>query len=343
MSKPPCQSPPPLALTMGEPAGIGGEITLKAWKSLHKKRDILPFFLIDHPERLKKLTKEFSLDLPIIEIASPAQARAAFRSGLPVLPQKLAVPVQLGKLDGRNGQAVVESIERAVAFVQTGEASAVITNPIHKAALYACGFQYPGHTEFLAALAGIKRPVMMLASSELRVVPLTIHIPLMSVAKHLTRDLVVETARITYAALKSQFGIARPRLALAGLNPHAGENGTMGREEIDILQPALNQLKSEGILISGPHSADTLFHAAARSNYDVALCPTHDQALIPIKTLAFDEGVNVTLGLPFIRTSPDHGTALEIAAKGIARPHSLIEAIRLASKLVRDSSKEISS
>jgi 4-hydroxythreonine-4-phosphate dehydrogenase len=339
MSISPRQSHPPLALTMGEPAGIGGEITLKAWQILHKNRDIVPFLLIDDPERLKKLNTHLSLNVPIIEIDRPAQAKAAFKTGLPVLRQELATDVQLGKLDSKNGSAVISSIERAVAFIKQGEASAVVTNPIHKAALYACGFQYPGHTEFLAALAGVKTPVMMLASSELRVVPLTIHIPLMSVAKHLSQELVVETARITHACLKSQFGIARPRLVLAGLNPHAGENGTIGREEIDILQPALQQLRNEGIDISGPHSADTLFHAAARENYDVALCPTHDQALIPIKTLAFDKGVNVTLGLQFIRTSPDHGTALEIANKGIARPQSLIEAIRLASKLVKVQSK----
>jgi 4-hydroxythreonine-4-phosphate dehydrogenase len=329
----------PLAVTMGEPAGIGGEISLKAWQKLHENKDILPFFLIDDPQRLKTLANRFSLNVPIIEIHSAGEARVAFKTGLPVLRQELATGVHLGTLDGKNGQAVVESIERAVSFVQKGEASAIVTNPIHKAALYACGFQYPGHTEFLAALAGVKTPVMMLASNQLRVVPLTIHIPLMNVAKHLTQELIVETARITHASLKSQFGIASPRLVLAGLNPHAGENGTIGREEIEILQPALNQLIAEGINISGPHSADTLFHAAARKNYDVALCPTHDQALIPIKTLAFDEGVNVTLGLPFIRTSPDHGTALEIADKGIARPQSLIEAIRLASKLVEDSSK----
>jgi 4-hydroxythreonine-4-phosphate dehydrogenase len=341
MSKSRRANPAPLAVTMGEPAGIGGEISLKAWQKLHESRDILPFFLIDDPERLKKLADRFSLNLPIIEIHSAGEAGAAFKTGLPVLRQELATDVQLGKLDSKNGSAVISSIERAVAFIKEGEASAIVTNPIHKAALYACGFQYPGHTEFLAALAGVKTPVMMLASNELRVVPLTIHIPLMSVAKHLTQDLVVETARITHASLKSQFGIASPRLVLAGLNPHAGENGTIGREEIDILQPALKQLIVEGINISGPHSADTLFHAVARRNYDVALCPTHDQALIPIKTLGFDEGVNVTLGLPFIRTSPDHGTALEIAEKGIARPQSLIEAIRLASKLVRDSSKDV--
>jgi 4-hydroxythreonine-4-phosphate dehydrogenase len=330
---------PPLVVTMGEPAGIGGEITLKAWQHLQWERDGLPFFLIADPASLLECAKNLSLDIPVIEIAGAQEAWSAFAKGLPVLPIRLAVPVTPGKLDPANGAAVIASIERAVALVQRGEASAIVTNPIHKAALYACGFQHPGHTEFLAALAGVVRPVMMLASRELRVVPLTIHIPLMEVTRYLTQDLIVETARITYSALKQHFGIAQPRLVLAGLNPHAGEEGTIGREEIDILRPAIARLQSEGIAITGPHSADTLFHALARRQYDAALCPTHDQALIPIKTLAFDEGVNITLGLPFIRTSPDHGTALDIARQGIARPDSFLAAYRLANELAQKAGK----
>jgi 4-hydroxythreonine-4-phosphate dehydrogenase len=330
----------PLAITMGEPAGIGGEITLKAWQKLQAEAQAQPFFVIDDPKRLMRLAKVFSLEVPIIEIHAASEANAAFKKGLPVLKQELAADVTLGTLNPANGAAVIGSIERAVKLVQKGEASAVVTNPIHKSALYACGFAYPGHTEFLAALVDVKTPVMMLAAPTLRVVPLTIHIPLMEVAKQLSQELVIETAMITYAALKNKFGISAPRLVLAGLNPHAGENGTIGREEIDILMPAVAVLRGQGIDIRGPLSADTLFHAAARATYDAALCPTHDQALIPIKTLAFDEGVNVTLGLPFIRTSPDHGTALDIAARGIAKACSLLAAIQLASDLVNVGTQE---
>lgn len=326
---------------MGEPAGIGGEITLKAWQHLQWESDSAPFFMLDDPDRLTILAKRLGIDVPVIKITKPAEAALVFRKGLPVLPVKLAAPVKPGILDPANGAAVVASIDQAVALARSGEASAIVTNPIHKAALYACGFAYPGHTEYLAALAGVEHPVMMLASPDLRVVPLTIHIPLMDVARHLTQELVIRTAETVHAALRDQFGIAEPRLALSGLNPHAGENGSIGREEIDVLEPAVAILRAGGMLISGPHSADTLFHAAARQNYDAALCPTHDQALIPIKTLAFDEGVNVTLGLPFIRTSPDHGTALDIADKGIARPDSFLAALRLAETLERKNIRKI--
>jgi 4-hydroxythreonine-4-phosphate dehydrogenase len=249
---------------------------------------------------------------------------------LPVIPVALAAPVRPGAPDARNAPAVIASIEKACALVHAGEAAAVVTNPIQKAVLAEAGFPHPGHTEFLAAIAGVKRPVMMLAGPGLRVVPLTIHVPHRDVPRLLTRDLIVETARIVHRALRQQFGIAEPRLALAGLNPHAGESGTIGREEIETMIPAAAMLRREGIAITDPLSADTLFHAAARRTYDAALCPTHDQALIPLKTLAFDDGVNVTLGLPFVRTSPDHGTALDIAGKGFARPDSLMAAIALA-------------
>jgi 4-hydroxythreonine-4-phosphate dehydrogenase len=225
-----------------------------------------------------------------------------------------------------------------VHLIHRGEARAIVTNPITKAALYKTGFTYPGHTEFLGALAEKlwgtpTRPVMMIWSELLAVVPITIHVPIADVPHLLTRELVIETARIVARDMRDKFGIAKPRLALAGLNPHAGESGTIGREDEDVLRPAVETLQAEGIAIVGPLSADTMFHAEARKAYDVALCPTHDQALIPAKTLAFDEGVNVTLGLPFIRTSPDHGTAPDIVGRGIARPTSLIAALKLAARL----------
>jgi 4-hydroxythreonine-4-phosphate dehydrogenase len=242
-----------------------------------------------------------------------------------------------GRPDPAFASATIESIERAVGYVRSGEASAIVTNPIAKHVLYEAGFRFPGHTEFLGALAAQwgerAQPVMMLWSRELSVVPVTIHIPLADAPGALTRELIASTARIVAADLHDRFGIARPRLAIAGLNPHAGEGGAMGREEIETIGPAIAELRAEGLDVSGPHPADTMFHAAARARYDVALTMYHDQGLIPIKTLAFDTGVNVTLGLPFIRTSPDHGTAFDIAGKGLANPTSLIEAARLAARL----------
>jgi 4-hydroxythreonine-4-phosphate dehydrogenase len=326
----------PLALTMGEPSGISGELALKAWLTLNGRARGPHFFVLDDPEKLKSEAKRLGLTVPIVTIANASEARSIFPNALPVLPVRLAAPAKWGQLDPRNGAAVIESIDKAVALVQSGQASAVVTSPIHKAALYAAGFKHPGHTEYFASLAGNVQPVMMLAGPDLRVVPLTIHVPHREVPRLLTKELILSTARITAKALRTQFGIAKPRLALSGLNPHAGEGGSIGREEIDIMEPAIAELQREGINARGPLSADTLFHAAARKTYDVALCPTHDQALIPIKTLAFDDGVNVTLGLPFIRTSPDHGTALDIAGKGIAKPDSLLAAIRLADKLTRN-------
>ncbi|GAB5447323.1 4-hydroxythreonine-4-phosphate dehydrogenase PdxA [Gymnodinialimonas sp.] len=321
----------PLALTMGEPAGIGGEITLAAWRDARAR--LAPFFLIDDPQRIVALAAHLGLAVPVAPIAAPAEAAAAFASALPVLPVGPAVPLMPGTLDGRQAGAVLASIERAVALAMAGEAAAVVTNPIHKAALIGAGFTHPGHTEFLAALAGVPRTVMMLAGPDLRVVPVTIHIALQEVPRALTHDLIVETARITAAAMRDDFAIAHPRLAFAGLNPHAGEDGKMGRQEIDLIGPALATLRAEGIDARGPLSADTMFHPRARAQYDAALCMYHDQALIPIKTLAFDEGVNVTLGLPFVRTSPDHGTALPLAGTGTARADSLIAALTLAADI----------
>ncbi len=321
----------PVVLTMGEPAGIGGEIALAAWR--RQSRVGPKFFLIDDPERIRRLSATIGMPTPVHVISSPSAATSVFSVGLPVLDIGQAVNATLGLPSTDTAMAVISSIERAVGYVQSGEAAAIVTNPIQKSVLTAAGFGFPGHTEFLAHLAGMSRPVMMLVGPELRVVPITIHVPLKTVPELLTVDLVVETSIIAASALRSQFGIPKPRLVLAGLNPHAGEGGTIGTEDRDVLEPAVSKLRLLGIDITGPHPADTLFHSEARRHYDVALCPTHDQALIPLKTLAFDEGVNVTLGLPFVRTSPDHGTALDIAGKGIARPDSLTAAIRLAAEL----------
>jgi 4-hydroxythreonine-4-phosphate dehydrogenase len=324
----------PLAMTMGEPAGIGPELALRAW--LGRAEIGAPFFLIAEPAALRELARRLALDVPIA-VAEPRGAVEIFDRALPVVPLKAAAAAMAGRPDPAFASATIESIERAVGYVRSGEASAIVTNPIAKHVLYEAGFRFPGHTEFLGALAAQwgerAQPVMMLWSRELSVVPVTIHIPLADAPGALTRELIASTARIVAADLHDRFGIARPRLAIAGLNPHAGEGGAMGREEIETIGPAIAELRAEGLDVSGPHPADTMFHAAARARYDVALTMYHDQGLIPIKTLAFDTGVNVTLGLPFIRTSPDHGTAFDIAGKGLANPTSLIEAARLAARL----------
>ncbi len=314
-------TPAPVALTCGEPAGIGPELAVLAWKDLGPR---LPFFWIGDPGHLPAGTA-------VAEISDPAEAPSAAQRGLPVLPHAFPAPTQPGTPDPANAQGVIDVIERAVDLVQSGAASAVCTAPIHKQALQdGAGFTYPGHTEYLAALGGIDRAVMMLAGPQLRVVPVTIHIALAEVPAALTPDLIDHTIRVTHAALIARFGIAAPRLAVAGLNPHAGEGGKMGREEIEVIAPVLDRLRAEGMEITGPLSADTMFHGPARARYDAAVCMYHDQALIPIKTLDFDRGVNVTLGLPFIRTSPDHGTAFDIAGRGLANPSSTIEALKMA-------------
>lgn len=322
----------PLALTMGEPAGIGGEITLKAW--LRRRQGIPPFLAVDDPERLAALARRLGLDVPLRRIAAPGEAADAFSSALPVLALTLAEPVEPGRLSAANQPAVRRSIEIATALVQDGQAGAIVTNPIHKRALYGSGFRYPGHTEFLAALAGLDRSVMMLASPRLKVVPVTVHVSLADALKTLNTSLIVWTAQVVATALKENFGIARPRLAVAGLNPHAGEDGTLGLEDGAIIQPAVDSLLDVGIDAFGPVPPDTLFSERSRSGYDAAICMYHDQALIPIKALDFDAAVNVTLGLPFVRTSPDHGTALDIAGSGRASEESLIAALRLAGEMV---------
>lgn len=322
----------PIALTMGEPAGIGGEITLKAW--LRRDEGVPPFFAIDDPDRLARLAATLGWDVPLRAVAGPEEAAQCFGEALGVLPRRIAHPVLMGRPDPANARAVTGAIVAAVELVRGGRAAAVVTNPIQKETLYAAGFRHPGHTEFLEELAGNDvKAIMMLACSELRVVPVTVHLALKDALQHLTRDAIVTAGRITARALMSDFGIPRPRLVVAGLNPHAGENGAMGREEIEIVTPAIETLRAEGYAVGGPYPADTMFHAAARARYDAALCMYHDQALIPLKTIDFDRGVNVTLGLPFIRTSPDHGTACDIAGKGIANPESLLAALQLAGEM----------
>ncbi|WP_425078389.1 4-hydroxythreonine-4-phosphate dehydrogenase PdxA [Ruegeria denitrificans] len=318
----------PIALSCGEPAGIGPEIAAKAWAEL---RQTCPFFFIGDASHLPAGT-------PVAKIQTPSDAVAVCDQALPVLHLNFPAANMPGQPDPANAPSVIDAIETGVDLVNGGAAAALCTAPIHKKALIdGAGFTYPGHTEFLAALSGTRRVVMMLASDQLRVVPATIHIPLAQVPAALTPDLLRETIEITARGLRDQFGIQHPRIAIAGLNPHAGEGGKMGREELDWIAPMLADLKLKDATLTGPHPADTLFHAAARARYDAAIAMYHDQALIPIKTLDFDRGVNVTLGLPFIRTSPDHGTALDIAGKGIANPTSLIEALKLAQRMAQGS------
>jgi 4-hydroxythreonine-4-phosphate dehydrogenase len=326
----------PLALTLGEPAGIGPDLTLAVWRR-RLELDVPPFYLIGDADFLAKRARGLGLDIPLA-LVTPDEVTAAFERALPVAPLDLAVTAAPGKPDASSAPAAIASIRRAVADVLAGRAAAAVTNPVAKNVLYRSGFAEPGHTEFLAKLAATAtdkavHPVMMLWSPELAVVPVTIHLPLRDVVSRLTSDLVLETGRIVARDLIARFGIARPRIAVAGLNPHAGEEGSLGEEDHTIVAPAVKQLRAEGIDAVGPLPADTLFHERARANYDVALCMYHDQALIPIKTLAFDHAVNVTLGLPFVRTSPDHGTAFDIAGTGRADPSSLLAALALAARL----------
>jgi 4-hydroxythreonine-4-phosphate dehydrogenase len=327
---------PPLALTMGDPAGIGPDITLALWSNRHAL-SLPPFLFIGDARVLRERAVVLGLDVAVAS-AAPEEANRLFPDALPVLSCDCREPVTPGRPDSRNAAAITGAIETAVSLTLAGRTAAVVTNPIAKAVLYDAGFGFPGHTEFLADLASkatgkAALPVMLLAGPKLRSVPVTIHIPLKDVPTALTQALIVETAVITERDLRQRFGIARPRLAIAGLNPHAGETGTIGLEDETIVRPAVEQLKVAGIDAVGPLPADTMFHDAARATYDVALCMYHDQALIPAKALGFDDSVNATLGLPFIRTSPDHGTAFAIAGKGVAKPDSLLAAIRLAHTL----------
>ncbi len=312
---------PPVVLTCGDPAGVGPELAVKAHLALGGS---LPFFWLGDPRHLPQGAKW-------AEIAAPADAAQVPADTLPVLVHAFAAPATPGVPTPENAQGVIDVIAQAVALVQSGAASAVCTAPINKKALKdGAGFAYPGHTEYLAALAGVDNVVMMLAAPALRVVPVTIHIAIADVPAALTTDLLEQTIRITHAGLVRDFGLPAPRIAVAGLNPHAGEGGAMGHEDMRLISPVLARLAAEGMQITGPLPADTMFHPRARARYDVAICMYHDQALIPIKTVDFDGGVNVTLGLPFVRTSPDHGTAYDIAGQGMAEPSSLIAALRMA-------------
>jgi 4-hydroxythreonine-4-phosphate dehydrogenase len=330
----------PLALTLGEPAGIGPDLALTIWQR-RAELDLPPFYMIAEPDFLGRRAAQLGLRIPI-ERATPARAAAIFRSALPVAALDLPITTEPGKPDSSSAPAAIAAIRRGVADVIAGSAAAIVTNPVAKNVLYNSGFAEPGHTEFLARLVQeisgkTLRPVMLLWSPELAVVPVTIHLPLREIFKQLSIELVVETGRIVARDLHRRFGLARPRLAIAGLNPHAGEAGTLGEEDRAIVAPAVAALTADGIDARGPLPADSMFHEAARASYDAALCMYHDQALIPIKTLAFDHAVNVTLGLPFVRTSPDHGTAFDIAGTGAADPTSLIAALRLAARLAGSS------
>jgi len=326
----------PLALTLGEPAGIGPDLTIQIWRQRQRLR-LPPFYLVGDSDFIRARAMLLGQEIAL-SVVSPGQAAETFGRALPVVPLDVSVTAAPGKPDASSAPAAIASIRRAVGDVLAGHAAGIVTNPVAKNVLYRSGFAEPGHTEFLARLAQEAtgkntKPVMMLWSPELSVVPVTIHLPLKDVVSRLSRELVVETGRIVARDLAQRFGIVRPRLAIAGLNPHAGEEGALGEEDATIVRPAIVQLRAEGIDAFGPLPADTLFHEHAREAYDVALCMYHDQALIPIKTLAFDHAVNVTLGLPFVRTSPDHGTAFDIAGKGTASASSLVAALSLAARL----------
>lgn len=323
--------PAPLALSMGEPAGVGPEIIARAWSALRTEG---PAFVVIGDAALMRAQGQ-----PVETVLSAPDAAAVFGRAIPVLDSPLPAPVTPGRPEPANAGAVADWIEQAVNLALSGEASGVVTAPIAKAPLYAAGFRFPGHTEFIAELtadvpfAGTRGPVMMLTAKDLRACLVTIHAPLAEVPELVTTERVMRTARVVHEAMKRDFGIAAPRLALAGLNPHAGEGGAIGLEEIEVLIPAAAALRAEGIAITDPRPADTLFHDAARATYDAVLCLYHDQALIPVKTLDFWGGVNTTLGLPVVRTSPDHGTGFDIAGKGVARADSLIAAVRLAGEM----------
>ncbi|RZJ18533.1 MAG: 4-hydroxythreonine-4-phosphate dehydrogenase PdxA [Brevundimonas sp.] len=324
---------PPLALTMGEPAGVGPEIIVAAWMALSQDAAPSSFVVVGDAALFR------ASGAPVVEVGVPADAPSVFKRAIPILNHPLPASVEPGRPDPRNAGMVADWIEQAVGLALSGEVGAVVTAPIAKAPLYAAGFRFPGHTEFIAELTadapfvGTRGPVMMLTARDLRACLVTIHVALDQVPELVTTDRVCRTVRVVHEAMKRDFGIASPRLALAALNPHAGEGGALGLQEIEVLRPAVEILRAEGITITEPLPADTLFHDEARRTYDAAICLYHDQALIPVKTLDFWGGVNATLGLPIIRTSPDHGTGFDIAGKGVARPYSLIAALRLASEM----------
>lgn len=322
----------PVAVTMGDPAGIGGEISLMTWRD--RRSALTPFFLLDDPDRLEKLARAVGIECPIAEIQDAGETAGVFDSALPVLRLSKPVDALPGDDSTADGGMVIESIDRAIDAALAASVAGMVTNPIQKSRLYAAGFTAPGHTEYLGERAGLSAPpIMLLAGPNLKVVPVTIHLSIKDAVAALTKAEIVRTLEVTVAALKNDFGIETPRIAVSGLNPHAGEAGHMGREEIDIIAPAIAEMTDCGAEIRGPLAADTMFHPAARAQYDVAVCMYHDQALVPMKTLDFDNGVNVSVGLPFVRTSPDHGTAYNIAGTGTANPTSLFSAIRMAGEI----------
>ncbi|NKB48556.1 MAG: 4-hydroxythreonine-4-phosphate dehydrogenase PdxA [Alphaproteobacteria bacterium] len=322
----------PIAVTMGEPAGIGGEITCLAWA--RHSRELPPFVLIDDPDRIANLAATVGHPINVKAVSNAKEAVAVWPNALPVIPVSLNAPAEPGRINPENAPAVIASLDRAIALATNGEVAGLVTNPIQKSALYAAGFDAPGHTEYLAkATQASGAPVMMLAGPELRVVPVTIHSSLADAARDLRTEDIVHCALVAAEALRRDFAITQPRLAIAALNPHAGEDGALGTEEATVIAPAVVAIRAAGIEVSGPAAADTMFHPEARQTYDAAICMYHDQALIPLKMLDFHRSVNITLGLPIVRTSPDHGTALGIAGAGRANPTSFIEAVKLASLL----------
>jgi 4-hydroxythreonine-4-phosphate dehydrogenase len=316
----------PLAVALGDPAGIGPEIVTKSW-TMRESLLLPPFFVVGSREGVQAVW-----DGPIASIADPSEAAGCFGHALPLLQLGDGDPVTPGAPDLEGARNAFDALELALGLTRSGAASALVTGPVSKAQLYLVGFTHPGQTEFVAERCGISAEmvVMMLVGPTLKTVPVTTHIPFQDVPGALTIERIVAKGRTTVKGLQRQFGIAEPRLAVAGLNPHAGESGSLGREEIDIVIPAIERLREEGFDVSGPHAADAMFHARRRATYDAALCLYHDQALVPLKTLHFDEGVNMTLGLPIVRTAPDHGTAFEIAGKNIADPGAMIAALRTA-------------
>ena len=324
----------PIAVTMGEPSGIGGEIMLKSW--LRRTDLSVPFVAIDNPDRLRNIARDLGFSVPIETVVDPRCAADLFPDALPVCNIDLPSTPQPGVLNQSNANAAIASIDKAADLAKANSVSAIVTNPIHKHNLYCAGFTYPGHTEYLAHLSGVnKEPVMMLTCDGLRTVPITTHVSLQEAIAELSIERIVSQSRITAQALEQDFGVSAPRLAVAGLNPHAGEDGSIGGEEGRFISPAIDILRQNGLQIFGPLSPDAMFSATTRTTYDAAICMYHDQALIPIKTLDFSGGVNVTLGLPIVRTSPDHGTALDIAGKGIADETSMVAALRMASEIAR--------
>ncbi len=322
---------PPFAVSLGDPAGIGPEVVAKSWV-MREARGLPPFFAVGDPASLRAVWLG-----PIASIGAPEEAAEAFGSALPCLHVADAGEVVPGTPSIDGARTAFQALEVAVGLARTGSAAGIVTAPVGKEQLYGVGFTHPGQTEFVAERCGVSphNAVMLLAGPSLKVVPVTIHIPLADVSATLTVDLIRARALTTVKGLHRNFGIARPRLTVAGLNPHAGENGALGREEIEIIRPAIESLRAEGMEITGPFAADGLFHSRARETYDAVLCMYHDQALIPLKTLHFDDGVNMTLGLPIVRTSPDHGTAFGIAGTDSANPGAMMAALKMAGEAAR--------